>query len=86
MQLGVRDLQLRSLPSGTDLWLGPQPVETEDDVPFFEQEYTLETWLDAWLDGSLRQPMRVVDLVTQQYRGATIEESAAFEIDGADDR
>lgn len=73
-------------PSGRIFGWDPNPVETEDDVPFFEQEYTLETWLDAWLDGSLRQPMLVVDLVTQQYRGATIEESAAFEIDGADDR
>ena len=31
----------------------PNPVAPRDDVPFFEQEYTLGAWLAAWLDQPL---------------------------------
>jgi hypothetical protein len=55
----------------------PNPVAPDDDVPFFEQEYTLAPWLAAWLDGSLRQPLLVIDPTSGQYRGATIAETEA---------
>ena len=57
----------------------PNPVAPDDDVPFFEQEYTLAAWFDAWLSGTLRQPLLVADPTGGQYRGATISETdAAF--------
>lgn len=63
--------------SGRMVGWDPNPVEPDDDVPFFEQEYTHAGWLAAWLDGSLRQPWLVVDPDTGRYRGATIAETAA---------
>jgi len=64
-------------PSGRMFGWDPNPVAPEDDVPFFEQEYTLDAWLAAWLDGSLRQPWLVADPTSGQYRGATIAETEA---------
>jgi hypothetical protein len=65
----------------------PNPVAPDDDVPFFEQDYTLPTWLAAWLDGSLRQPLLVIDPTSERYHGATIAETeAAFaDTEGDDD-
>lgn len=64
----------------------PNPVAPHDDVPFFEQECTLPSWLAAWLDGSLRQPLLVIDPTHGQYRGATIAETeAAFADTQSDD-
>ena len=34
----------------------PTPVGPDDDVPFFAQEYVLDTWIETWLNGSLQQP------------------------------
>lgn len=59
-------------PSGRMYGWDPNPVEPGDDVPFFEQEYTIDAWLSAWLDGSLLQPLLLVDPATGSYRGATI--------------
>jgi hypothetical protein len=64
-------------PSGRIYGWDPNPVEPTDDVPFFEQEYVLESWVEAWLDGSLLQPCLIYDPEGGTYRGATIEESRA---------
>lgn len=64
-------------PSGQMFGWDPNPAEPEEDVPFFEQEYTIETWLAAWLEGSLQQPWLVLDEHTGQYRGATAAETRA---------
>jgi len=64
-------------PSGQMIGWDPNPTEPEDDVPYFEQEYTIETWLEAWLDGSLNQPWLIVDERTGEYRGATAAETRA---------
>jgi hypothetical protein len=64
-------------PSGRMFGWDPNPVAPDDDVPFFEQEYTLDAWLAAWLDGSLRQPWLVTDATNGRYRGATIAETEA---------
>jgi len=29
------------------------PVEADDPVPFFEQEYLIDTWLASWLAGTV---------------------------------
>jgi hypothetical protein len=63
-------------PSGRIFGWDPNPVEPQDDVPFFEQEYTIDTWLSAWLDGLLHQPTLVVE-ADGRYRGATIAETEA---------
>ena len=63
-------------PSGRVFGWDPNPVDPEGDVPFFEQEYMLDTWLSAWLDGSLHQPTLIVE-ADRRYRGATIAETAA---------
>ena len=70
-------------PSGRIYGWDPNPVESEDDIPFFEQEYDLEQWFEAWLNGSLQQPWLVWDPETGTYRGATIEETRAAMSDGA---
>ena len=62
-------------PSGLVYGWDPNRVEPDDDVPFFVQEYLLETWIEAWLDGSLRQPWLINDPGTGTYRGATIAET-----------
>lgn len=64
-------------PSGRMFGWDPNPVAPGDNVPFFEQEYTLAAWLAAWLDGSLRQPWLVTDPTSGIYRGATIAETKA---------
>jgi hypothetical protein len=64
----------------------PNPVAPHDDVPYFQQEYTLEAWLAAWLDGSLRQPWLVTDPASGRCRGATVAETeAAFADTDSDD-
>jgi hypothetical protein len=75
-------------PSGRMFGWDPNPVAAGDDVPFFDQEYTLTAWLAAWLDGSLRQPWLVTDPASGHYRGATIAETEAAlaDIDGDDAR
>lgn len=60
----------------------PNPVEPDDDVPFFEQEYALDGWIEAWLDGSLQQPSLLVDPETGAYRGATIDETRLAMLEG----
>jgi hypothetical protein len=62
-------------PSGRMFGWDPNPVEPDDDVPFFEQEYTIDTWMEAWLGGLLQQPWLISDPTSGTYRGATIEES-----------
>lgn len=62
-------------PSGRIFGWDPNPVDPEDDVPFFEQEYSLDTWMQAWLDGSLYQPWLISEPHSRTYRGATIEEN-----------
>jgi hypothetical protein len=64
-------------PSGRMFGWDPNPVAPDDDVPFFEQEYSLDTWLAAWLDGSLHQPWLVTDPASGQYRGAPLPETDA---------
>ena len=53
----------------------PNPVEPDDDVPFFAQEYVLDTWIEAWLNGSLQQPWLIYEPETRTYRGASITET-----------
>lgn len=53
----------------------PNPVEPDDDVPFFAQEYLLDTWIEAWLNGSLQQPWLIYEPETRTYRGASIAET-----------
>jgi hypothetical protein len=72
-------------PSGRMFGWDPNPVADDDDVPFFEQEYTLEAWLGAWLDGSLRQPWLIIDPISGQYRGLTIAETQAASPDTKSD-
>ena len=62
-------------PSGRMYGWDPNPVEPDDDVPFFAQEYDFRTWMQSWLDGSLLQPLLIRDAGTRTYRGATIEET-----------
>jgi hypothetical protein len=64
-------------PSGRIIGWDPNPVEPEDDVPYFEQEYTIETWLAAWLEGTLQQPWLMVDERSGGMRGATAAETRA---------
>jgi hypothetical protein len=45
--------------------------------PSSKQEYLLDDWIKAWLDGSLQQPWLTFDPKTRTYRGATIEETRA---------
>jgi hypothetical protein len=71
-------------PSGRLYGWDPNPVEPDDDVPFFEQEYLLDDWIKAWLDGSLQQPWLTFDPQTRTYRGATIEETRAAMADNPD--
>lgn len=71
-------------PSGRVFGWDPNPVEPEDDVPFFEQEYLLDSWFEAWLDGTLQQPWVTFDPTTRIYRGATIEETRAAMSEGGD--
>jgi hypothetical protein len=63
--------------SGQMVGWDPNPVEPDDDVPFFGQEYTIEGWLSAWLEGTLLQPWLVTDPRTGMYCGATIAETRA---------
>jgi hypothetical protein len=62
-------------PSGRIYGWDPNPVDPDDDVPFFAQEYVIDTWLKAWLEGTLQQPCLTLDVETGTYRGATIEET-----------
>jgi len=62
-------------PSGRIYGWDPNPVDPDDDVPFFDQEYVFDTWIKSWLDGSLRQPWLIYEEGTRTYRGATIEET-----------
>ncbi|MEQ7011354.1 SMI1/KNR4 family protein [Actinopolymorpha sp. B17G11] len=62
-------------PSGRIFGWDPNPVEPDDDVPFFEQEYLLDDWIDSWLVGSLQQPWLIYNPESGTYRGATIEET-----------
>jgi hypothetical protein len=55
----------------------PNPVEPDDDVPFFEQEYVIDTWMASWLDGVLQQPWLIHNPTSGTYRGATTEETQA---------
>jgi len=71
-------------PSGRIFGWDPNLVAPEDDVPFFEQEYVLGTWIEAWLDGNLHQPWLMRDPRSRTYRGATIEETRAALDDLAD--
>lgn len=64
-------------PSGRMYGWDPNPVEPEDDVPFFQQEYFIDSWVDSWLNGSLQQPWLIYDPDSRTYRGATIEETRA---------
>jgi hypothetical protein len=64
-------------PSGTIFGWDPNPVDPDDDVPFFAQEYSLDSWLQAWLSGTLLQPLLIVDESGRKYRGATISETRA---------
>jgi hypothetical protein len=68
-------------PSGRIYGWDPNPVEPEDEVPFFAQEYVITTWMEAWLEGSLQQPWVIYDDQTRTYRGATIEETRAAMIE-----
>lgn len=54
----------------------PNPVDYGEPVPLFETEYTLDTWIAAWLAGTLRQPWLIEDPDTGSWRGATIAETA----------
>lgn len=62
-------------PSGHIFGWDPNPVEPDDDVPFFEQEYRVDTWFESWLMGSLQQPWLIYDPDSRTYRAATIEET-----------
>lgn len=64
-------------PTGVIYGWDPNPVESDDDPPFFRQEYDIQTWMRAWLDGTLQQPWLIYDSETRTYRGATIEETKA---------
>jgi hypothetical protein len=63
----------------------PNRVAPDDEVPFFEEEYTLDAWLAAWLDGSLHQPWLVTDPTSERYPGATIAETEAALADSDSD-
>jgi hypothetical protein len=78
----MRDLFVRALPSGRIYGWDPNPVESDDDVPFFEQEYSLDSWIESWLDGSLQQPWLIYNPEDGTYRGATIEETRSALTDG----
>ena len=71
-------------PSGRMFGWDPNPRRPGDDVPYFEQEYTIDTWIEAWLDGSLLQPWLVHEPSTGTYRGATIAETRATMAEGPD--
>ena len=71
------------LPSQRIYGWDPNPVEPEDDVPFFEQEYLIDTWFEAWLDAALMQPVLLYNPEDHSYRGATIEETGALMSDEA---
>lgn len=62
-------------PSGRIFGYDPNAGPPGHEVPFFEQEYILTTWLQAWLDGALYQPWLIYDRETGVCRGATIEET-----------
>jgi hypothetical protein len=62
----------------------PNPVPPTDDIPFFEQEYVLRSWLNAWLDTTLQPPLLLHDPATARYRGATIEETVSAMSEDAD--
>jgi len=62
-------------PSGRIYGWDPNPVDPDDEVPFFEQEYGIDTWMVSWLEGTLRQPLLAYEPETRTYRGATIEET-----------
>jgi hypothetical protein len=64
-------------PSGQIYAWDPNPVEPDDDIPFFAQDYDFDSWIESWLDGSLQQPWLMYDPETHRYRGATIEETQA---------
>ena len=65
------------LPSGRIYGWDPNPVEPDDIVPFFEQQYLIDDWLGAWLDGTLLQPLLLHDPEVGGYRGATNDEAKA---------
>lgn len=70
------------LPSERIFGWDSNPVEPDDEVPFFAQEYLFRDWIEAWLEGSLRQPWLIYDPETGVYRGATNAETmTAFEED-----
>lgn len=64
-------------PSGRMFGWDPNPVEAGEEVPFFEQEYTIDVWIEAWLNGELCQPWLVYDPDDETYRGATVAETRA---------
>lgn len=63
------------VPTGRIHGWDPNPVDLDLEVPFFEQEYVLQTWLEAWLDGTLHQPWLLYEPDEGICRGATIAES-----------
>ena len=71
-------------PSGQIFGWDPNPVEPEDDVPFFSQEYSIDSWFQTWLSGTLPQPLLVYEPESRTYRGATIEETRSAMAEGED--
>jgi hypothetical protein len=62
-------------PSGRVFGWDPNPVEPGDEIPFFSQEYLIDSWFHSWLSGTLHQPLLVYEPEGRTYRGATIEET-----------
>lgn len=69
-------------PSGRVFGWDPNPVEPEDDVPFFSQEYDIDSWFRAWQAGTLLQPLLTYEPESRAYRGATIEETRSAMAEG----
>jgi len=71
-----------SCPTGRMFGWDPNPVDGDEEVPLFEQDYTIDTWFEAWLDSTLLQPWLIYD-PERGYRGATIAETRAAMTDEA---
>jgi hypothetical protein len=66
-------------PDGQVWGWDPNPIQPDQEVPFFVEDYLLTEWLQSWLDGSLLQPRAIQDGDSCRHRmSRTARQCASF--------